>query len=198
MKPILFNSEMVRAILDGRKTQTLRPIKPQPTIKEGVGRWMQSIKNQAVGSLEYIIKHIEKNSRYKKGDVLYVREAFGIPIAIMGNVIYRADYEEKALLADGEKWHPSIHMPRKLARIFIQITDVKVYYLQDISDAEAIAEGVKTKGDNFWYDYNSKDYRCAYPKSSFKSLWQQIYGNNTLYSWEQNPLVLSYEFRIVE
>ncbi len=164
MKPILFNSEMVRAILDGRKTQTRRIIKSDDDLK----------------------------SQYKKGEVLYVRETFGIPIAMAGNVIYKADYENNAPLADGEKWRPSIHMPKKLARIFLEVTEVRIQRLKSITRNEAIAEGIKPKQGKFWYNHLTKEFCLSSPQLSFFSLWTSVAKAN---SSNLREIVFVYEFR---
>ncbi len=197
MKPIIFSSEMVRAIIEGRKTQTRRLVKPQPEIKDGVGRWMKSKNVNEVGEEEFVLDYILKYSPYKKGDVLYVKETFGVPIAMLGNVIYKSDYDDdkkRFPLADGEKWKPSIFMPQKLSRIFLEVTDVWVERLQLISNTDAFDEGIKTKGINFWYNYHQKDFSFDNPISSFRTLWDKIH-KGTSHEWKNNPYVFGYKFK---
>jgi hypothetical protein len=129
MKPILFNTEMVRAILDGRKTQTRRVVKPQPQSYSFDGR-------------VYIFDEGElPKPQYQPGDILYVRETWapGATFATEGKTFYRADddYGDNIL-----HWHPSIHMPKEAARIFLRVTDVRVERLRDIDENGAIAEGL--------------------------------------------------------
>lgn len=124
-KPILFNTQMVRAILDGRKTCTRRIVKPQPTAHYGV----QCIKPP-----------------YQPGDILYVRETWSLRFD-GEKYFYRADKntsrEEKRLLDYNDvKWRPSIHMPKEAARIWLKVTNVRVERLQDISGEDLIKEGI--------------------------------------------------------
>ena len=142
MKPILFNTPMVQAILAGNKTQTRRVVKPQPQ-----GDTAEIVKDD--GCFFAIISgngHFDPFfPRYKPGDVLYVRETWQ---GGCKHFIYRADkdnrgnaayYNEHCRLSGG--WRPSIHMPREAARIFLRVTDVRVERLRDIDENGAIAEG---------------------------------------------------------
>jgi hypothetical protein len=123
-KPILFNTQMVRAILDGRKTCTRRIVKPQPTAHYGV----QCIKPP-----------------YQPGDILYVRETWSLRFD-GEKYFYKADKntsrEEKRLLDYNDvKWRPSIHMPKEAARIWLKVTNVRVERLQEITEAQTEEEG---------------------------------------------------------
>lgn len=115
-KPILFNTQMVRAILDGRKTCTRRIVKPQPTAHYGV----QCIKPP-----------------YQPGDILYVRETWK---KAPNGYYYYEDWQRDDI-ADVTKWKPSIHMPKEAARIWLKVTNVRVERLQDMTDDDAEAEG---------------------------------------------------------
>lgn len=116
IKPILFNTEMVRAILDGRKSCTRRVVKPQPTACYGA----QCIKPP-----------------YQPGDILYVRETF---IQAAAHIFwYKAD--DKLWMSKDLLWKPSIHMPKEAARIWLKVTDVRVERLQEMTDDDAEAEG---------------------------------------------------------
>lgn len=136
MKPILFNGEMVKAILDGRKTVTRRLIKPQPG--DGVR------KSVFVKSGVEDLHGYEVKTPYKVGDVLYVRETYQRDPDGFNEFppedwwVYQATNE---LPKTCTKWRPSIHMPREAARIFLKVTDVKVEIAQDISEMDAIKEG---------------------------------------------------------
>lgn len=142
-RPILFSGPMVRAILEGRKTQTRRVVKPQPTggptkltfCQESRGAWLLG-------------KHLYPCPYGVPGDRLWVRETWGYRGQFYsenahaeGPVIYRAD----GLPTDvhGERWRPSIHMPRRVCRLELDIARVRVERFQDITDADAMAEGIK-------------------------------------------------------
>lgn len=116
IKPILFNTEMVRAILDGRKSCTRRIIKPQPTAHYGT---------------QCVIPP------YKPRDILYVRETF--IQAAAHTFWYKAD--DKSWISEGLRWKPSIHMPKEAARIWLKVTDVRAERLQEITEVQAQAEG---------------------------------------------------------
>lgn len=145
MKPALFNTPMTRAILEGRKTQTRRLVKPQPKDKallefrDGILSWGDM---EAGTCYEY-----EAKAAYQPGDILYVRETW--QRTKTGQYIYRADKEDRGSAAyynencrlDGG-WRPSIHMPKEAARIFLRVTDVRVERLRDIDENGAIAEGL--------------------------------------------------------
>lgn len=156
MKPILFNTEMVRAILDGRKTVTRRPIKVR--LKDNEFSW-QIITNKHSG--EFIrIETLDEwedevrwiHSPVSPGDILYVRETFARPYG--KGFFYAADYQDVDIVpADcGNvsvsknliKWRPSIHMPKEAARIFLRVTGVRVERLQDMSEDDVVAEGAES------------------------------------------------------
>lgn len=142
MKPILFNTEMVKIILAGRKTVTRRLIKPQPYNVLYDGELQQGeiedgdvlLVSTEAGKTEMIIPP------YSPGDVLYVRETF---VKIRPNCYYyKADEKhlELAKLNIHFKWCPSIHMPKEAARIFLRVTDVRVERLQNITDEDLLAD----------------------------------------------------------
>ena len=167
MKPILFNTEMVRAILDGRKTVTRRLMKPQPYSEKTDGplfwRWKDC--QWADGGLGFPESGTEDHAPYKPGDILYVRETWAhgyietgdkegpndswfeeTPVGCsgylgeLGYFHYRADNEEY-FNEINIRWKPSIHMPKEAARIFLRVTDVRAERLQSIDEDGAIAEG---------------------------------------------------------
>lgn len=141
MKPILFNTEMVRAILDGRKTATRRIIKDKDIVNsfdcEADGTPIAYI-DQATGD-SYLPT---MPCPYQPGDTLWVRETWNGDWC--DHYIYKADggSAKAAGYAAEPKWRPSIHMPREAARIFLRVTDVRVERLQEISYTELLAEGV--------------------------------------------------------
>ena len=137
MKPILFNTEMVRAILDGTKTVTRRVVKPQPTEQEEnpqkvtSGNWYFDIPDRHFGGIRACVGPYRPP--YRPGDILYVRETWAVWSRTEGTapeIHYKADGE---VLPD-VKWRPSIHMPREAARIFLRVTDVRVERLQEITN----------------------------------------------------------------
>lgn len=204
-KPILFSAPMVRAILDGRKTQTRRICKTQPETAIGSCHWSDTgwaIENPT-GSCSCKPVRV----RYAVGDVLWVRETWATA-AFWNNyppsdlprgtaIWYRADNEVQAM----DKWRPSIFMPRWASRITLEVTGVRVERLQEISTEDAMAEGIpQTSG---------KAARLGLPGSdapghewdnrtsieNYAGLWNSINGKG---SWESNPWVEVYEFRRVD
>lgn len=187
--PILFNTEMVQAILDNRKKQTRRLIK-DPYVQE------------RLESGDHDRTYIEKNVPYKIGDILWVRETFWFDI-LAQEYEYKADEKPYMKLFTG--WKPSIHMPKTAARIFLKVKNVRWERIQDISEADAIGEGLQVlpqtewesrNFDETWYkDYLDKKNFWRVAKMSFRSLWQKI---NSKDSWKQNPYVWVYDFEQVE
>lgn len=146
MKPILFNSDMVRAILDERKTCTRRVVKPQPKDAYAIidsddetHTFDLLCGNRVAGGLLADWAETVK-APYWPGDFLYVRETWTAWSRTMGTppVLY---YKADGNAPDGIKWRPSIHMPKEAARIFLRVTNVRVEHLQDITEEQAVAEG---------------------------------------------------------
>ncbi len=169
IKPILFNTEMVRAILDGRKTCTRRVIKPQweecPTCKYVHNEYIydKMAENVYCARCGYPMEP-ERRSPYQPGDILYVRETWGISNmddeSKMAYIVYRASEEQKnegcrevhlpdekfekmyESMAESEpEWRPSIHMPKEAARIWLKVTNVRVERLQEITEDQTEEEG---------------------------------------------------------
>jgi hypothetical protein len=184
VKPILFNTEMTKAILDGRKSVTRRIAKGIPNDAEFTGWLLDSTAQEDVkdiGKAGFKTKgQAEKagcvfiKPPYKVGDILYVRETWGRQIRHGGCfTAYKAD-DENAMNydvgADGSypttkiKWHPSIHMPKEAARIFLQVTDVRVERVQKATYFDFIQEGLP-------YKQYEKDL-----KADFVSLWNECYA----------------------
>jgi hypothetical protein len=230
-RPILFSAPMVRAILDGRKTVTRRAVKVQPRSRADIGRYGKGqpfIRNPDVTKLN------PECPFGKPGEWLWVRETWYCDHSEVmsgpylkpndldisearddGTLVYAADgltpYE-----ADQPVWKPSIHMPRWASRILLEITDVRVERLQDISDEQAQAEGIipvpkTTEGSHqFWRNYHlSGDgtFCVRTPKESFESLWCHVAGGSfpkgaaayqaSPHSWNANPWVWVVEFKRV-
>lgn len=181
-RPILFSGPMVRAIRECRKWQTRRIVKPEPDwIRPAVG--VDGIAHGYCGSgpTDGI------SCPYgKPGDCLWVREAWA-PL-VVGNerdFIYRADYHAGLEKRDGDqKWKPSIHMPRIACRLMLEITGVRVERLQDISEADAVAEGAQCAG----FPAALTNY------GAFGQLWKKINGPD---SWAANPWVWVVEFKVL-
>lgn len=194
-RPILFNGEMVRAILAGKKTQTRRIIKPQPNV-------IHAIHPDASITTNLIFRRGDQRIHCPfgtVGDRLWVREAFAwiFPHEFSSErrAIYRANYR----LAKGEngnslRWYPSIHMPRCASRITLEIVSVRVERLQDISEADARAEGMPPSHPSV--DSVSRSF--GYPdfsRSVFAQTWNFCYGDG---AWEENPFVWVVEFKRVK
>lgn len=189
-RPILFNGDMVRAILDGSKTQTRRIMKPQPFIDEhGWFRWEGHEPGSPYGA--YSSNHIDRDAinifvgkccpQGNKQDRLWVRETFS------ANEFMECTYRADGTVPCG--WTPSIHMPRWASRITLEITNVRVERLQEISEQDAAAEGFdnsKSRAaiETGWHEK---------PKAAFHRTWDQIYQN-----WNQNPWVWVIEFKSIQ
>lgn len=213
-RPILFSAPMVRAILEGRKTVTRRVIKPQPNWD---GKWFQwdghapNSKDGAVGgnTIEAADLLCWSSPYGKRGDRLWVREAFGLQVRHYGggtgeHIVYRATNPNAIYCKSAEgsqypvKWKPSIHMPRHSSRILLEITAVRVERLQDITEEQAKAEGVRLYTDHAelgdWWHVEGIETYSADPRRSFELLWASINGAE---SWDANPWVWVVEFKRV-
>jgi hypothetical protein len=187
-RPILFSGPMVRAILDGSKTQTRRIAK----------------EFNEMPSLDGILKRFpnQEGCPYgTPGDRLWVRETFAQGVeGCPGGISYRADHFDPK--GDGPahpmKWRPSIFMPRASSRILLEITDVRVQRLQEISDEDARAEGIKElalQADEpgaWWTAAPDRRFHSRTPRGAFLRLWREIHGDG---SWDANPWVWAITFR---
>lgn len=202
IKPILFNTEMVRAILEGRKTVTRRVIKPQPKspVVCSLGVWQETIP-YANGVRVF-------PPPYRPGDILYVRETWAsVPDLFdeFPQYIYRADYDENDLHLGAEndqaltdfpacvKWRASIHMPKEAARIFLRVTDVRVERLQNITGDECPSEGVPL------YSGPAGAREACY-RFCFADIWDDTIKPSDLrdYGWSANPWVWVIKFERCE
>ena len=198
--PILFNTDMVRAILDGRKTVTRRL--PSKRIENKWDDYCDYVSAVATtGCTSFTEKQFyEQYPPYQPGDILYVRETWCKNYYHdYGKYFYRADGEEidmplitggtiKYGKADGLRWRPSIHMPKEAARIWLKVTDVRVERLQDISDEQAKAEGANWKnGKNVGFEEKMR--RTAVER--FAEIWDSAIKKSDLglYGWDANPWV---------
>jgi hypothetical protein len=186
-RPIIFSGPMVRALLDGRKTQTRRLIK----------EW----------------RYGEPRLPYRPGDRLYAREAHalvpssayrmspGVPYAVNDEdgyqaCVYREGWERSN---PGTGWRPSIHMPRWASRLTLTVTEVRVQRLQEISEEDAVAEGVETL-PGYWVrerahlGEESGDWIPDQPPvPAFRDLWNSLHGPD---AWDANPWVVAVTFTV--
>lgn len=207
MKPILFNTEMVRATLDGRKSCTRRIVKPQQLVGLLPDKCKNGVPEEFLKEKKFMFKpycdmtDIELiNTAYKPPyqpeDILYVRETWHKGLE---RYIYRADYSDTDKFYQGGKeinmkWHPSIHMPKEAARIFLCVTNVRVERLQDITAEDALVEGmdkyIRLNGE---LDENSII-------TSFIWIWNSTIKKSDLdfYGWDANPYVWVIDFERCE
>lgn len=194
MKPILFNTDMVRALLENRKTVTRRVVKPQPL--NIVSDEKQRKPLAFLSDLEWV------KPPYQPGDLLYVRETWSR--GYDGGYIYKADDKlaELTSFQDSTKliYRPSIHMPREAARIFLRVTNVRVERLQDITEEQAKKEGSKPLvcwncGGLGCSDCAGSG--CAEPALvEYRDVWDSTIkpADRALYGWDANPYVWCVEF----
>ena len=207
---MIFNAEMVRAILDGRKTQTRRIMKPQPTpctLQKG-GHWWPS-------NVFKTMLHIEEEMQNGKGgwgglvgdacpfgnvgDRIWVRETWARYNIDQDShdMAYRATTPED--WPEEGRWRPSIHMPRWASRITLEITGVRVERLQNISDEDVDAEGFAgdypTSALPELFPGEPSDWSHLSMRDCYGVLWQSIYGED---SWQSNPWVWVIDFRRIE
>jgi len=197
-KPILFSAPMVRAILAGRKTQTRRILKPQPLIRGGAAT--------------------RRRLPYAPGDLLWVRETWRLTHVgggRGGDVVPFNSYEVtrrateldvECFTFEGEEdpfirfasdgWRPSIHMPRWASRLTLEVESVKVERVQEISEADAEAEGVTKVRDHCYviegFDYDLAGLCHSRATIPFAKLWDHINGPD---AWDANPWVVAVTFR---
>ena len=200
IKPILFNTEMVRAILDGKKTCTRRIVKGAIPDDAMWGYTMFTPKGCVSCRGVYADEYGEKFFRlpYQQGDILYVRETWQFsyelddneqPVEETGKYYYAATditlfntyVDENGVKHDYVPWRPSIHMPKEAARIWLKVTDVRVERLQDMTDDDAEAEGC--------FDYTST-------ALGFPDVWDSTIKKSDLdrYGWDANPWVWVIDF----
>lgn len=182
-RPILFNGPMVRAILDGRKTETRRVVEPQPDpVCTDIAQW-PSQRGSAWWSPGYLNADAEWDflpdirCPYAPGDLLWVREAFNPHYFGMRSAAYRADWNGTAADVTTEpRWTPSIHMPRWASRITLRVEEVRIERLQGIGEGGAQREGVDA------------DLRRESRRAAFARLWDAINAGRG-YSWASDPWV---------
>ena len=174
--PILYSTEMVKAILAGKKTQTRRVMNPQPLQAD-----INAVPTNGWNSV------IPMNPYGMPGDMLWVREQF-VAWSLMWKLgqqkgfYYRANFPSDYKAS--WKWKPSIHMPKAAARIWLQITDIRIERLQEISEEDAIDEGVNLADSTKWFKHTHV----------FQELWEKINGPE---SWNANPYVWVIQFKVL-
>ena len=237
IKPILFNkqisTEMVRAILDGRKTCTRRVIKPQPqsrlcytyagSHKGCIGKWTYPNRraHEFWGEEYKLPENIKDeelskqwNPPYHTDDVLYVRETWGEGYE-EGTYIYRASDKLAGLPTFKESskliYHPSIHMPKEAARIWLKVTDVRVERLQEMKPVDVIKEGAYPDCWDCLNTYGESGSQCCYGTEEqcsqcdevmmeWEKLWTSTVKKSDIdrYGWNANPWVWVIEFERCE
>lgn len=206
IKAILFNTEMVRAILEGRKSCTRRIVKPQQLI----GMLPDKCKN---GAPEKFLKekklmfkpycdmtdieliNTAYKAPYQPGDILYVRETWK---KALNGYYYYEDWQRNDI-ADVTKWKPSIRMPKEAARIWLKVTDVRVERLQEMTLKDFKAEGIYDNYKTYSETYTDHLRQMTYPKV-FARLWNSTIKKSDLdcYGWDANPWVWVIEFERCE
>lgn len=225
--PILFHTEMVRAILDGKKTCTRRVVKPQPDERHSfpLGFVIDSSEKKDIGKFGFGVNEYGCSMQYAKppylpGDVLYVRETFQCLYNLDGNEQIVEDTEKyyyaatdtlpfteyvdsKGVTHDFIPWRPSIHMPKEAARIWLKVIDVKVERLQDITEEQARKEGVSSPysyadNDEYWEITGRNELPADI--AAFFVLWDSTIKKSNLntYGWDANPWVWVIEFERCE
>ncbi|WP_025155128.1 hypothetical protein [Morganella morganii] len=204
---MIFNSEMVRAILNGRKTQTRHVMNNQPCYLPGESnsvqdngdsyyRWLGDPSNDTSGWFCCPLG--------KVGNRLWVRETFQVGLCTETTIAYKATHKPSDLEEgwhEAIKWRPSTQMPRWASRILLEITAVRVEHLQDISEEDAVAEGVVTgrygnEGNwmkGFYAPGGNQPHQTA--KSAYSELWCSIYGVD---AWYKNPWVWCITFKQIQ
>lgn len=188
MKPILFNTVMVQAILDRKKTVTRRVIKGLPQDAKRIGWDMDTgnIKSYGEAMFQSNCIMITKKCKYLIGDILYVRETWQKSPA--GTYLYKTDNNGNLSNGHVYKWKPSIHMPKEAARIFLRVTDVKIERLQDITLSDVLKEGLEIE-----------KYVSTPLMKKFSNLWDTTVNKKEInqYGWDANPYVWVYEFEVI-
>lgn len=204
VKPILFSGAMVRALLDGRKTQTRRVLKNIETLPQGRFHVFNA-HGGTVGVPECDVPAEALNYvPYAAGDYLYVRENFGR--AGGGEPIcYQATWEKDGWeVSSGAKWSPSIHMPRAASRLTLEVQKVRVQRLHDINDTDAVAEGIKPQHKQSAHDggcvlgwgYDGLDgYGERTPAMAFRHLWDGLNAKRG-FGWDANSWVMALTFTV--
>ena len=210
MKPILFNTEMVRAILDGRKSCTRRIVKSQQLVGLLPDKCKNGVPEEFMKEKKFMFKpycdmtdieliNTAYKAPYQPGDILYVRETWHKYLKRVGNgenCRLQEFYGYRASIANSEDaeepWKPSLHMPKEAARLFLSVTNVRVERLQEITTNQVEQEGVETE---YPHVLNGEEKKYA-----FQNLWNSTVKKSDLdfYGWDANPYVWVIEFERCE
>lgn len=200
MKPILFSTPMVQAILAGSKTQTRRIVQPQPH---------EDLRTRTASEEKpKLMLVFEEGSKIKAGDALYVRETWcELPVSPGGHArlnrvyYYKADGDIRPdKWRDRSKWRSPRYMPRAAARIFLRVTDVRAERIQDISEEDAKAEGCEAPEPGQHWHHGMELEPIFTARDDYGWLWDDLNakrgpkGDRARYSWERNPWVWVYTF----
>ena len=215
--PILFNGEMVQAILDGRKTVTRRLIKPQPKFKlcytiagKGNGTFGYPDKNvykywgeefRLPDCISYEDMQFRWNPPYHADDILYVRETWSPVFVVPRRYLYKVECKEAENIPI--KWHPSIHMPKEATRIWLKVNDVRVERLQEITEEQAKREGIQYDEcpTGFTWKKETDMHNCyTTPIGAMQALWNSTIKKSDIdrYGWYASPWVWVIEFERCE
>ncbi|MGA4742422.1 hypothetical protein ACPC5Q_03530 [Acinetobacter junii] len=200
-RPILFSTPMVQAILSGQKTQTRRIVNKAPTTEINHrlialnNGWNWQVDQQGiVPTMHREIDNPMVCPFGQVGDRLWVRETFASGLCTKSGYAYRATHKAEDLEEgwfETIKWTPSIHMPRTACRLILEITNIRIERLNDITSEDAKAEG-------FDYSTHPSAIEMGYAigaKTNFRVTWEQIYGQN---EWNKNPWVWVVEFKVIQ
>lgn len=226
-RPILFNGPMVNALLDGRKTMTRRIVKPQPNSGPGgemvdlggawglldgdlSGEWVcpygvpgDLLWVRETCTIYHTINHIRRasgasSSEVSDGLVGYRADGHGTIEDFRSHVASMSGSDLEAVEINGDRWRPSIHMPRWASRITLRITDVRVERVQDISEEDARAEGVAEDAEPCDHKRRScEEVGCLGPgyRAPFAALWDTINGPD---AWDRNDWVWCASFDVLK
>lgn len=195
IKPILFNTEMVKAILNGEKTMTRRIVRPQPpattVVRHRADSWDWTF--WADNDCGHPMRQ-----PYKPGDILWVRETWRKTGVLIQPYAYRADEDRLHLVGeDGQRlsvmyrWRPSIHMPKEAARLFLRVTEIRAERLQDITSNDCAKEGVEREAISAVGE--------EFARGIFSDIWDNTVKptDAPCYGWKANPWVWVIEFERV-
>lgn len=214
IKPILFNTEMVRAILDGRKNCTRRICKdaneyavPDMDFYDSDKR-TYAVHNYSDKEHKDKLSIAERTCPICPGDILHVRKSYS---ELSFGYVYKADGENIGHLGNVIKWHPSIHMPKEAARIWLKVTDVRVERLQEMKPVDVIKEGAYPDCWDCLNTYGESGSQCCYGTEEqcsqcdevmmeWEKLWNSTIKKSDLdrYGWDANPWVWVIEFERCE
>lgn len=209
-RPILFSTPMVRAILDGSKTVTRRVVDIDPELSKDVTKWGYSIFTPVGCISGRTIQKTETGRRYgekwvklkygKEGDILWVRETLYQEGELGLKYVADNDHIDESLIPDdygpyGGDYSfrsiPNIHMPKWACRLRLKIVSIRVERLHDITEEDAVREGVTKFPEGYIFENYIEDTVCDSAKKSFETLWASINGQD---SWDSNPWVWRIEF----